>query len=175
MKKDYFSIPGMLLAASATLCIPSYTSASTEFAWNEVNAIHPLSVKASTGWEIDNGKQTPDIMRRLEMRQLFSQRLNSKSIVPDKHIWHSFTKMAEACSRIPYNEVFADYSSSTNAIRIDMLTEDGFLIMVRKYVDEEEDEIAFSLARKGEVYLADVSSLSSFWENIIKYRKAAGI
>lgn len=176
MEKSY-SIFGILLAASATLGMPASMNASTEYQWGEANIACRLPVNgiSSTFGEMDNGRLTQDTMRRLEMRRLFSQRLMSKSVTPDVAIRNCFTKMAEACSRIPYSEVFADYNLSARAIRIDMLTDDGFLLMVRKYVDEEGEEVAFSLAKKGEVYLADIASLSSFWKRIIEYRRVAGI
>ena len=177
MEKSY-SISGILLAASATLGMPPASmNASTEYQWGEANIACRLPINgiSSTFGEMDNGRLTQDTMRRLEMRRLFSQRLMSKSVMPDAAIRNCFAKMAEVCSRIPYSEVFADYNLSARAIRIDMLTDDGFLLMVRKYVDEEGEEVALSLAKKGEVYLTDIASLSSFGKCIIEYRRVAGI
>lgn len=177
MGKSYSSIPGIILAASATLGMPTNMSASSEPQWSKANIACqlPFHGVSSTSWDMNNGRQTQDMMRRLEIRQLFSRRLMSKSVELDEPIRNCFAKMVEACSRIPYSEVFADYNPSAHAIRIDMLTEDGFLLMVRKYVDDEEDVVAFSFAQKGEVYLADVASLSSFWKRIIEYRRVARI
>lgn len=100
----------------------------------------------------------------VNIRRSFDERMSERKIssIPD-HVKQTLFKLSEECGRFDIKEVYADYSPVTNAIRIDMVIANGFLLIVRKTFDDDEDTgVAVSLSKGNDDYLADYIEIDDF-------------
>lgn len=81
---------------------------------------------------------------------------------------NALNTISEKCSFFDIKEVYADYSPLSNAIRIDMIVDNDFLLIVRKTIEEDTDDncIAVSLSKGNENYLADYLDLNDFIKDV---------
>lgn len=106
-------------------------------------------------------------LNSIMIRQSFDKQLNDKRITLPKDTIHIFDKISEKCSNFDIKEVYADYSSASNAIRIDMAIDNNFLLIVRKKIEEDEDNcVAVSLSKGSEDYLVDYLDLDFFIKEV---------
>ena len=105
----------------------------------------------------------------LMIKNSFNERLSERGISVLSSVTMSvFQKICEQCSYFKIKEVYADYSPKSNAIRIDMIIDNDFFIIVRKSLEELDNGIAVSLLRGDKLYMADYLDLNSL-NNAVDY------
>ncbi len=114
--------------------------------------------------ETVTSKRTVDDRQYLNsamIRRSFYERLAERDISHlSDSVEQSICKISEKCGYFNIKEVYADYSPISNAIRIDMIINNDFLLIVRKTIDEDENNnVAISLSNGNEDYLVDYIDL----------------
>lgn len=109
-------------------------------------------------------------LNSIQIKDSFRARLEERKLYEDlsDSVKNAFNTISEKCSFFDIKDVYADYSPSSNAIRIDMIIDNDFLLIVRKTIEEsmEDNCIAVSLSKDNEIYLADYIDLNDLIEEV---------
>lgn len=104
------------------------------------------------------------------IKDSFRARLKERKLCENlsDSVKNALNTISEKCSFFDIKEVYADYSPLSNAIRIDMIVDNDFLLIVRKTIEEDTDDncIAVSLSKGNENYLADYLDLNDFIKDV---------
>lgn len=161
MKKSIYAIA---LTAATLTSSPIIVSESIGMSnvYADINYI--MGLESTTSNQIaDNRRYLNSIMIRESLRERLIEKGLYGKISDD--IEDFFYKISDKCSFFNLKEVYADYSPVSNAIRIDMIVDNDFLLVVRKTIEKEVDNsIAVSLSNGNENYLVDYIDL----DNLIK-------
>lgn len=126
------------------------------------------NVRFTGGQEIVTSSRNADYRQYLNsiiIRQSLDKRLAEKHISLPSDAEYTLNKICEKCACFDIKEVYADYSPVSNAIRIDMMIDNDFLLIVRKTIENGEDNgVAVSLSKGDEDYIADYLDL----EDLVK-------
>lgn len=147
------------IVLAATTLTPSSSIASENVGIYEYDIRSSVNYVASQ--ESTTSNQIVDDSRYLntiKIKNSFHKRLREKNIQDSYSgiVEKLFDSLCEKCSSFDIKEVYADYSLISKAIRIDMIIDDDFLLIVRKTIDEEDDNcVAVSLSKDGKDYLID--------------------
>lgn len=166
------SIYAIALAATTTFTschIIASESVGASDIYSNVNFV--TSQESTTSNQIaDNRRYLNSIM----IKKSFYERLTEKrqqvnlSNLAEK----LFYSICEKCSYFDIKEVYADYSPVSEAIRIDMIIDNDFLLIVRKKINDNEDNcIAVSLSKGNERYIADYLDLNNLTKEVNYYIK----
>lgn len=106
-------------------------------------------------------------LNSIMIMQSFRERLADRNCSLISDVEHVLSKISEKCGCFDIKEVYADYSPLTNAIRIDMVIDNDFLLIVRKKIEKGEDNgIAVSLSKGDDDYLVDYLDLDCLTEEV---------
>lgn len=136
-----------------------------------INNIY-TDVNYITDLESTTSSQIADHRRYLNsimIKESFCTKLTERKLYKDlpSNIKNIFYNISKECSSFDVKEVYADYSPVSNAIRIDMVIDDDFLLIVRKTIEEKDDNcIAVSLSRGNENYLVDYLDLNDLIKEV---------
>lgn len=164
MKNTIYTIA---LTASTLTAFPSYTSEGASVMGGQWESVIATSYTSK-----DLGNDRRYLNYRI-IQQSFRNRLVERSIsqLPSS-IEKIFNKISDKCSSFDIKEVYADYSPVSNAIRIDMIIDNDFLLIVRKTFGEDEDNcVAISLSKDNESYLADYLNIENLAKEVGNYFK----
>ena len=161
MKKTIYTIA----LTAATLTAPPMIASGGSSIMGDVlvDANYIMSQGTVTSSKSADDRQ---YMNSIMIRKSFRERLAERRIsqLPD-NVENVLYEMCEKCGHFDLKEVYADYSPKSNAIRIDMIINNDFLLIVRKTIQEDEDNgVAVSLSKGNENYLVDYVDL----DNLIK-------
>lgn len=168
MKKSIYAI-----ALTAATLSSSPIIVSESIGWGNVYA----DVNYITGLESTTSNQIADNRRYLNsvmIRTSFRERIEEKKLYGkiSNSVESVFCKIGDKCSYFNVKEVYADYSPISNAIRIDMIIDNDFLLIVRKTIEKEMDNnIAVSLSKGNENYLVDYIDLDNLTKEVNYYIK----
>lgn len=114
----------------------------------------------------DNGRYLNSVM----IRESFRERLIERELygkLPN-FVENIFCNISDKCSYFNVKEVYADYSPVSKAIRIDMIIDNDFLLIVRKTIEEEQTDnsVAVSLSKGNENYLVDYFDLNTLIKEV---------
>ncbi len=163
MKKSIYTI-----ALTAATLTASPIIASESIGMGNVYA----DVNYITGLESITSNQIADNRRYLNsimIRKSFRERLEEKKLYGkiSDNVEDIFYKMSDKCSYFNVKEVYADYSPISNAIRIDMIINNDFLLIVRKTIEKDMDNnIGVSLSKGNENYLVDYIDLDNLTKEV---------
>lgn len=162
------SIYAIALAATTTLTFPpiiASESVGTSDIYSNVNFV--TSKESTTSNQIaDNRRYLNSIM----IKKSFYERLEEKrhQMNLSNQTEKLFYSICEKCSYFDIKEVYADYSPASNAIRIDMIIDNDFLLIVRKNINDYDEDncVAVSLSKGNERYIADYLDLNNLTKEV---------
>lgn len=100
-------------------------------------------------------------LNSLKIQKSFQQKYNNLS----KDILNQIEMISDAISDFDVKEFYVEYNDSNNVIRIDVIINNNFMLLIRKKLNQ--NNIAFSLSKNNETYIADYLSLNEMI-NIVK-------
>lgn len=163
MKKSIYAIALTAATLSSSPIIASDSGISNIY--TDVNYITDL--ESTTSNQIADQRR---YLNSIMIKESFRARLIERKLCEDlpNNIKDSLYNISEKCSSFNIKEVYADYSPVSNAIRIDMVIDNDFLLIVRKTIEEMEDDncIAVSLSKGNENYLVDYLDLNDLIKEV---------
>lgn len=151
--------------ATATLTASPFMVSSGSSVMGSVDVNFIISQDIVTREKTADDRQ---YLNSIMIKNSFDDRLLERKIsqLPDS-VKHALDKISEKCGYFDIKEVYADYSPVSNAIRIDMIIANDYLLIVRKTVEEDEDnDIAVSLSKGNETYLVDYFDLENLTKEV---------
>lgn len=154
--------PIYAIALTAATLTSSPLISSESIIGSNIYANYIIGIESTTSNQIaDNGRYLNSIM----IRESFRERLIEKHLYGKlpHFVENIFNNLCDKCSYFNIREVYADYSTNSNAIRLDMVIDNGFLLIVRKKIEEEQtnNNVAVSLSKGNENYLVDYLDLNN--------------
>lgn len=162
-----------------TIAISTATLAASPYVADQYSSVRTTvydslsliaSQKTITGTESINCRK---FLNSLLIRKSFSKRMLERNIsnIPSA-VEQALFNISEECGNFDIKDVYADYSPMTRAIRIDMVLDKDFFLIVRKTFEDNDDGVAVSLSKGKEQILADYVEMNKIVEKVDKCIKA---
>lgn len=100
-------------------------------------------------------------LNSLKIQKSFQQKYNNLS----KDILNQIEMISDAISDFDIKDLFVEYNNSNNVIRIDVIVDNNFMLLIRKKLNQ--NNVSFSLSKNNETYIADYLNLNEMI-NIVK-------